>query len=291
MILMIGATGLVGGETARLMSGRDVRLRALVRNPGKAGALREGGFEVVQGDADDADSLAAAMRRVETVFLSTAAEPGLPETHRTVVSAAQAAGVKRIVKVSATGAHPKAKLRFAAVHGMSDSYIRESGLAWTILKPSFFMQNLIGSAAAVVNQHVLPMPLGDARAAYIDARDIAAVSAKVLLEPGHDGKAYDLTGPAAVSGAEMAAALSAALGTAVQYVSPDIESYAQTLLGYGVPEWIVGGLREGFALMAAGSASHVSNATEQITGRPAMSIEQFARDYAPAFAAARAQAG
>jgi uncharacterized protein YbjT (DUF2867 family) len=283
MILLIGATGTTGRETARLISGRGIDVRVLARNPDKAKDLHDAGMEVVQGDAADAAALDQALRGIETLFLATTAEPRLPELHRGIVERARRAGVRRMVKISALGARPGSGFRFAAVHGESDEAIRASGLAWTILRPGFFMQNLLGSAPVIAQQRVFVQPTGTARTPYIDARDIAAVAAHVLMTAGHDGKIYDLTGPEALSGEEVAGVFSRVLGEQIRFVSPEPAQFRAMLMQFGVPEWLAEGVLEGFEVISRGDAAPVTNTVHELTGRPAKTLEQFVQDHRAAF--------
>lgn len=242
MILMIGATGKTGAETARIIANRGVDVRALVRDRQKAGELERLGIVLVEGDASDPGALDAALENIETLFLATTADPGLPALHKSIVERARNRGIRRIVKISAAGADAGSSFRFAAVHGHSDDTIMQSGMGWTILRPTFFMQNLLASASVIAQQHAFVQPTGDGRTAYIDARDIAAVAAHVLLTAGHDRKLYDLTGREALSGDDVARVLSEVLGEPVRFISPDPAQFAQTLAQVGVPEWLAGGL-------------------------------------------------
>ncbi|HET8547521.1 MAG TPA: SDR family oxidoreductase [Bryobacteraceae bacterium] len=283
MILLIGATGTTGNETARLIAGRGIDIRALVRNPDKAAALRGYGIEAVEGDAADPAALDRALRGIETLFIATSAEPRLPDLHRGIVERAKHAGVRRIVKISAAGARPDARFRFAAVHGKSDESIRGSGIAWTILRPGFFMQNLLAWASVIAQQHALVQPTGTGRTAYIDARDIAAVAAQVLLNPGHDAKTYDLTGPEALSGEEVAGVFSRVLGERITFVSPEPAKFRATLSQFGIPDWLAEGLLEGYEAISKGQAARVTGAIRELTGREPGSLEQFVRDHRAAF--------
>jgi uncharacterized protein YbjT (DUF2867 family) len=284
MILLIGATGTTGRETARLIGGRGIDVRVLARNPDKTADLRAAGMEVVKGDAGDAAALDQALRGIETLFVATTAEPRLPELHRGIVERARSAGVRRIVKISALGAKADSKFRFAAVHGESDDAIRASGLEWTILRPGFFMQNLLASAAVVAQQHAFIQPTGTGRTPYIDARDIAAVAAHVLMSPGHNGKIYELTGPEALSGEEVAGVFSRVLGREIRFVSPEPAQFRAVLLQFGIPEWVAEGVLEGYEVISRGNMAQVTNDIRGLTGREPNTLERFVRDHRKAFA-------
>jgi uncharacterized protein YbjT (DUF2867 family) len=283
MILLIGATGKTGSETARLVANRGIDVRALVRNRERASEVERSGVEVMQGDAGTAEDLDRALEGAEALFLATTAEPGLPELHTMIVGRAKNAGIRRIVKISAAGADAGSDFRFAAVHGRSDDVIRESGVAYTILRPGFFMQNLLMAAPVIVQQRAFIQPTGTGRTAYIDARDIAAVAAHVLLTSGHDRKVYDLTGPEAFAGEEVARMLSEVLGEPIRFLSPEPAQFAQMLKQVGLPEWLAGGLLEAYETISKGHAARVTNTVQELTGRAPARLERFLRDHRAEF--------
>lgn len=285
MILLIGATGQTGSETSRLLAERGMRARALVRDPRKAGGSPH---EVVAGDASRPEDLDKAMRHIDTVFVSTSAAADLPSLQQTIFEAAKRAGVRRIVKVSALGSHPRAKFRFAAVHGESDANLQASGLTWTVLRPAYFLQNLLPSAPGIIAAGELSVPLGDGRLSPIDARDVAAAAVEVLTTTGRDNRAYDLTGPEIVGGPDLAAVFSRVLGRDIRYVAASPEEFTAMLLGFGVDEWTVRGIGEMYAVLSTNAAARVTPGFRELTGREATSVEQFIEDHASAFRVASA---
>src|SRR3954463_15036344 len=220
MILITGATGTVGreviGELQRMGAGR---VRALVRDPARASFIREAGFETVEGDFDKPETLDAALEGVERALLLTPPSPHTVAQQGAFIEAARRASVRRVVKLSALGADATAPEGFGKWHGQAEELLKSSGLGWTILRPNFFMQNLLGQAQTIATQGAIYQPGGDARASLIDARDIATVAARTLTDEGHEGKTYTLTGPVAVSYADAAARLSDATGKSISYVA------------------------------------------------------------------------
>ena len=153
--------------------------------------------------------------------------------------------------------------------------LKSSGLPWTVLKPTFFMQNFMGAAQTVASDGVIYWDLGDANLSMIDIRDIADSAVAVLTGGGHEGNEYILTGPSA---------LSTALDKDVNYVGVPHEAALESRIGMGFPEWIAlgyGELMEGFI---EGFANNATDNVEKLTGHPARSINQFASDFAPYFA-------
>jgi uncharacterized protein YbjT (DUF2867 family) len=151
----------------------------------------------------------------------------------------QRAGVAHVVKQTVLGADPEATMAFGRWHGQIEQYLDQSGLAYTLVRPHSFMQNFLLSAQPVAEQGVLYGMTGAGRTSYSDTRDIAAVAAQVLTSPGHEGQRYTVTGPEALSAAEVAERLSAAIGRPVRYVDLPAAAFAQGLAGAGMPGWLV----------------------------------------------------
>jgi uncharacterized protein YbjT (DUF2867 family) len=126
-------------------------------------------------------------------------------------------------------------------------------------------------------------PIGEGRVSAVDVRDIAAVAAAVLTEPGHEGKTYTITGPAAVTHAEIASAIADAIGREVTFVDVPAQAFAGALGAAGVPPWQVEGLIEDYAHYARGEAAAVHSTVHDVTGVEPRDIKTFARDYAGAF--------
>jgi uncharacterized protein YbjT (DUF2867 family) len=284
MILITGATGTVGreviGELQRLGA---TGVRALVRDPARASFIREAGFETVEGDFDKPETLDTALEGVERALLLTPPSPHTVAQHAAFVEAAKRAGVRRVVKLSAVGADSSAPEGFGKWHGQSEELLKSSGLGWTILRPNFFMQNLLGQAGAIAAQGAIYQPVGDARASFIDARDIAAVAARTLTDEGHEGETYVLTGPEALSYTDVAAKLSEATGRPVAYVAITPEQFREGALAQGLPEWLVSALERLNELAVSGDAEEVTEDVRRVGGREPKTFDEFARDHAQAF--------
>ena len=255
MILVTGATGHVGAEVVRLLAEAGTPARALIHSPDKAAPIQRLGLEVALGDFEQPDTLDAAMAGCAQLFLLSPPSPRQPEQEQQVIDAAKRAGVAHVVKQSAPGAG----LVFARWHAQIEQYLAKSGLPHTLLRPNYFMQNFLMSAQPVAEQGVLYGITGEGRVSYIDTRDIAAVAAQVLTSTGHQGKAYTLTGPEALSGDEVAERLAAATGREVGSVDVPADAFGQALVGAGLPGWLVERLIELNVMMAAGHAAGVTD--------------------------------
>lgn len=284
-ILITGATGTVSTALMDALKDADVNLRALVRDPSKAEGLRERGVEVVAGDLDDPRSLPSAFEGVQDLWLLVPNGPRTPEHNMNAMWAARQAGVERVVRLSVVGAAHDAPSRSARLHALSDREIEQSGMNWTILRPHWFMQNLLNEAGDVTAGDTFSLNMDKARLGMIDARDIAECAARVLLDtPGeHHGRTYTLTGPRSVTFDEVAEGFSGALDRSVGYLPVSDDAKREALLGYGVPAWIVDMLEEYAQAYTTGWGDFTTDTVAELLGRPPRDVADFVRDHSDAF--------
>jgi uncharacterized protein YbjT (DUF2867 family) len=277
MILVTGASGTVGSEVVKALGGSGAKIRAGYRTRPQN---IPSGVESVALDFDDRDTVAAALMGVETVFLLS----NMVEPEKKVVDEAKRAGVKRIVKLSVNGAAEE-KFTFARWHRAVEKHIEASGLAWTFLRPAGFMQNFFNYMGETIRkQSAFYTATGTKGAgAHIDARDIGAAAARVLTGKGHEGKAYELTGPRAITYDEAARTLSRAVGREIKHVPITPEQFKQGALQMGMPEPYVDALVDLDRAYATGALTSVTPVVKQLTGRDPITFEQFAKDYADKF--------
>jgi len=275
MILVTGASGTVGSEVLKALGAMRARVRAAYRtHPPDLPA----GVEAVALDYDRPETLRPALRGVQTLFLlSNSIRPELA-----VVDEAKRAGVQRIVKLSVLHAAEEG-YTFARWHRAVEKHIEASGLAWTFLRSNGFMQNVVTYMGETIRtQSAFYSSGGDGAASHIDVRDLGAVAASVLIEMGHEGQAYELTGPSAITYGQIAETLTGVLGRPIRYVPISHEQYKQALLGAGTPEPWADALVDLNRHYAEGHAAVVSPSVRRITGRDVTPFAQFARDYAAA---------
>ena len=286
MILITGGTGTSGVPILRELASTGKPFRVLVRDPAKINALRLPNVEVAVGDLSNPASIRAALHDVDRALLNSGSDPKQAELQGNFITAAKAAGVKHLVKFSAMGANPASTARFLRIHGQAEEQIRASGMAFTFLRPTFFFQNLLG-LAAMAKQGYIYQPAADGRSAFVDVRDIATVAVKVLTERGHEGKAYDLTGPKAIGYHDIAAAFTELLRKEVQYVDVPSAHAKQGLMEAGYSNWAADWVNELLAQMRAGAFLRVSNVVSDVAGRDSISLQQFVSDYADIFRGAK----
>jgi uncharacterized protein YbjT (DUF2867 family) len=279
MILVTGATGNIGSALIQKFVTAGIPVRALVRTPEKAQQIAASNVEIAIGDFTRPDSVSAALQSVEKLFLLSSLEPNLPQLQHQAIQLAKQAGVKHVVKLSAENADPQSALAIYRWHGEVEQYLEASGLDWTHLRPGYFMQNLLMSAATIQAQSSL-FAVQDEITAAIDARDIAAVAFEVLTESGHERQAYHLTGAEVLSFSDMLQQLEMVLGRKIQLVRLSPEDYRQGMVGGGLPEWLINCLME---MSGQIQTPIVKDSVSVITGRSPILFQQFAADYAVAF--------
>ena len=286
-ILVTGATGLVGGEVVRSLLREGAKVRAGVRDAQKkeSAALRELGAEVVELDFARAETFAPALHGVSKVFYLIVPSPADATFEPVFIAAMKEAGVQHVVKLSVWKAGEEAYL-FARMHRQSEQRLEESGIAWTFLRPSGFMQNLLQLSGTIRSANSFFLPMGQAAVGHIDARDIADVAAKVLLGNEHHGKSYDLSGPEALTYDQVASSLTEVTGRPIHYVPTTAEQWRGTMQGYGVPGPVVEGLLDLYGYYVSGGSNSVSPAVSDILGRPARSLADYVKQNAGAFSAA-----
>ncbi len=284
-VLITGATGTVSGALLDALTGADVNLRALVRDQSKAERIESRGVQVRMADLDTPESLPAAFEGVHDLWLLNANSPRAPENSINAVWAARQAGVQRVVRLSAVGAAHDAPTRSGRLHALADIQLQNSGLAWTILRPHYLMQNLLASADTIAEHGAFYLNAAEGRIGMIDARDVAEIAAKVLTdEPNrHHAKIYTPTGPQAISFGQVAAQLQQATGTDVSYVAVADDAARQAMLDAGLSEWLAGMLVEYGQAYSIGWSDYTSNDVEKLLGRPPRRFADFARDHAAAF--------
>ena len=291
MILVTGATGQAGSEVVFALLEHGHEVRAFVRDPGKASSLFGETVELVTGDLADPRAVRAALEGSDRVVLSGPDDPRRVEWESGLIDLAPAAGVRQIVKISSIVAEAGSAVAFWDWHGQVEQHLRESGVPAVILRSSFYMSNLLASAEQVALEGRLYAPAGDARIAMIDPRDVGAAAAAVLHSTSHDGRTYVLTGPEAITYRQVAAELSAATGSGVEFVDVPDDDATQAMIQSGLPGFVAEQLVNVFAMLRLGVAEQVTATVESLTGRPPRDFAAFARDHARLFAPVTEGAG
>lgn len=278
MILVTTATGQVGGALVRELSRRGHPCRALVR--GDTPDLDLPHVETVRGDFRDGASLDAAMAGVARLYLACVPAPIQPELEGHVITAAGRNGVGHVVKLSAYDAHDANPSDFRRWNGIAERRLMESGLAWTVLRPTAFHQSV--DAAAIAARGELLSPQGDAASPFIDARDIADVAAAVLVGEGHKGRIYDLTGPQALTQPQVAAMIAEVFARPVACRAVGDAETLAGLLASGMDAAFARSMIAHFQAYRAHPVSLVSGWVEILTGHAPRTLRSYIEECAAA---------
>jgi uncharacterized protein YbjT (DUF2867 family) len=270
MILVTGATGANGTELLKRLSPLGHKVRAMVRAPRKAEALRElPGIELLHG--------------VTRAFLVTPSTERAEAQQIGFIETARHAGVDHIVILSQYAAADPSPVRFLRYHAAVEHAARQSGLAWTFLRPNLFMQGLLHFKDMIRATSSFAAAIGDARVSVVDVRDIAAAACAALTSDDHAGRIYNLTGPEALTHGQMAQKLSQAVGRPITFHDVPESQMADAMRHVGMPDWQVEGLLEDYAHYRRNEAAAVETGVLQATGAAARAFDDFARDNAAMF--------
>ena len=279
MILITGASGNVGREVLAQAAATGHRVRAALQAISKV--VAPDGVEAVRVDYNEPDTLRVALEGVDSVFLVGPPASQLVSLERNAAEVLSEAKLSRVVKLSAMGGR---NAIFPRQHAESEDYIRAKDLPYTFLRPNGFMQNLVNyNSATIKSMGQFFGSEGDGKVSLIDIRDIASVAVKTLLEEGHVGKVYTLTGPEALSNSQVAGTLSDVLGREIQFVNFSSDDFRAALLSSGVPEWNAHALVDLQNLYRAGMAAEVTDDVERILKRKPRDLRQFVIDYRSSF--------
>lgn len=283
-ILVTGATGNTGSGVAQALLSQGQPVRALVRDEGKASELKSAGAEIVVADLDRPETLSnGVFGGISKVYLAAAATPNSTKQISNFLGAAQSSGASpHIVRLAAFGTPD---CRLIKDHQVSETDVQNSRLPWTILAPTFFMQNILFSAQTIKDQGAIYYDWGDGKAGMIDSRDIVDSAVGVLTSNGSEyhGERITLTGPASIGFADVAEILSRVLGKEVSYVPVPHEAALEAMKGMGLDEWIAEAYVELSVGFKAGYADTTTDGVERLAGHPARDFETFANDFKAAF--------
>ncbi len=276
MILVIGGASKIGSALIEELLERGQHVRALTR-AGENHAFAPA-VDVALGDLGDPASLVAAMRNVAKLFLLCGPTPDEVAFNDNALAAAQRAGIHFVVRSSILGADSSSPSTFHRDHGVCDEHLRSAGLAYAIVRPNMFMQNVPESTIPSIGPDgVFYANAGEARISMVDTRDVAAVAAALLTAPAPHDTELDVTGPEALSYTDVAQKLSASMGRQITYVNAPDDAVRGALAAFGLSEWMVGALVELFQDYrrsgADGYAARVSDTVERLTGRRPRSLD------------------
>ncbi len=260
-VLVIGSTGKTGS-------------RVLTKLKSKGLTVREGSrSSEIRFDWENPATWTPALTDVTSVYITfypDLAVPGADEAIQALVDIARAQGVKRLVILSGRGEEGAQ---------LCEKIVQESGLEWTIVRASFFLQNLSeGMLVESIHSGVLALPVGNVRDPFIDAEDIADVVTVALTEDKHIGRTYEVTGPRLMTFSELTSELSEAIGREVRFISITTEEMTEGLVAAGLPKEDAGFVSELMATVLDGRNEYLSHGVEEALGRPPRDFKEFVQD-------------
>ena len=280
MIAVSGPSGAVGRHLVAHLAGVGAPVRAIARNPGRVDR-HDGRVEVVTADLDRPASLEAALRGVSRLFLLSPG-PDVPAQDAAQIDAAVRAGVRHVVMLSSLGVD-LGGIAGGKPHMAGEATLRASGLDWTLLRPSEFMSNALRWGGGVRAAGALFVPSGEGRIGFIDPDDIARVAARALTEPGHEGRIHRLTGPAALTLAEVAQRIGAAIGREIRHVDVSDVEFRRGAAEAGMPGPLIELLSDYYAAVREDRVAMVTGEVESLTGSPPRDFAAWAQVHADAF--------
>jgi uncharacterized protein YbjT (DUF2867 family) len=281
-VLVLGATGNVGSKVVAELIALGTPVRAFARDREKAVATVGPDVEVAIGDFDDDASVRRALEGVDAVLITASDGPRKVEHESNLIDIVAADGAQRVVKLSTVGAGTASGPQFVA-HGRIEEHLASSGLRSVLLRSSFYMTNLLGSAETMKETGKLFAPAGGVRVAMIDPRDVAAVAARALITDAHEGKTYVLTGPEALTFEDVATGLTVATGRTIEFVDVPEDAARGQMIEAGMPDWMAELILAAFKALRDGIAADTSDAVRELTGSEPRSFADFARDHAALF--------
>jgi uncharacterized protein YbjT (DUF2867 family) len=292
MILLTGATGTAGSFIANEFVRERVPVRILVRNKARATQFAKvTTVEIVEGDMSKQSTLGPALDGVDRVLMISAPVMDMVETQSAFIDTSKAAGVRHLIKFSGLDARPDTTFPFGMMHKEIEEYLENSGLAWTQLRPTGFMQEYLRETPSIIQEGAFYLALGDVKLNPVDLVDVAKVGFLLLRDGGYEGARLSMTGPEALTLAEMADRISRAAGKAVRYVPVSPIQRRQVLIAHGVPPQIADALdRQVEERLKGGIESQVDLSTHRLFNVKPTTFLDFAQRNAEGFGAPAAAA-
>lgn len=280
MILITGITGNNGGATATALLEKGIKFRALVRDLDKAAEWTAKGVELVQGDLEDSASVQAALEGIDRAVLILPNSEEQERLETSFIETAKQAGLPWILKLSSPEAVRGTTSAIPLAHIAAEDAIMESGMNWTFVRPSFFMQNLSSSLASVKATGKLAMPMGNGTAALTDCADAGAFIAHVLTDENskqHYGQCYDIIGPDGImSFQDIANVIGEVIGQDVAYDDCDAAAFKIAIRPFHRNDWHSDAVAKLFAEIADGTTPGIKTSTfQELMGRPGNSFKEF----------------
>jgi len=283
--LITGATGDIGSKVVELLLERGERPRVFARDAIKARAQFGDRVQIVIGDLSDVTSLTTALKEIHSLFLVNSG-PEIPQRDAIAAIAARASGVEHIVKLSSLDvnqADVDQSLAIGAWHEQGEAAIRASGIPFTFIRPTGFMSNLLAWARSIKTEGIVRSSTGSGRRPFIHSDDIAAVATAALTSRSHLGQSLAITGPEALTFAEITTKVAAAIGKPLVYQSISDDEAARRFSATGASAEEVAAHVALWRAIREGRLAAVTGEVQRILGRPPLTLDHWLAENAAAF--------
>jgi len=281
MILVTGATGNIGSELVKQLVAKGAPVRVITRDEKNVSHL-DPAVERVIGDRHDPAVVRQAAQGADKVFMLAILFDKNHEADRLLIEEAKQAGAGQMVMISSGTVRIETNA-IGRLHREKEELIEQSGISWTFLRPGGFMSNSLQWAETIKSQSKVFNPMGKGKTSPISPYDIAGVAAVALTSPGHERKAYDLTGAELLSTPEQVEILSKVIGKPIDSVDIPVEVATERAVASGLPEALVKSLAELWVQVRTEAYTFHTNEVERLTGRPAQTFETWCREHRSAF--------
>jgi uncharacterized protein YbjT (DUF2867 family) len=282
-ILVLGATGNIGQAVLKKLQNKEVEVFASVQSEKDFDKVSQFGATPIVVNFTNQENLNDALAGKDRVFLVTPLMQNPDAVTQMVINAAKQNGVKHLVRSTASGANSNGPIQMARWAGASEDLVKDSGLNYTILRPTSFLQNVVNYHSHTIKQYDgFYLPVGDAKTALVDINDLGEVAAMALTSDEHFGKTYELTGLSYTYG-QIADILSQKLGKQVSYIDVPEEKAKESMLTSQMPEWMVNAMMELNYITKQGWTETYSDDYKNLTGKEYTSAETFLANNIQAF--------
>ncbi len=282
-ILVIGGTGTVGSAVVTELEKNKADFVVLTRSKDKAVELNGQDIPTVVGTLGEWGTVENVFNDINTLFLLTSPAENMLDLHKGAIDMAVKKGVKKIVRLSAEPVDYNEGLYMYEQHAKADEYLKQSGLEYVILRPHYFMQNLMMHIESVQSQNMFAQYSGNAKIPMIDVRDIAKAAFQAITNNDFNGQTLVLSGPTSISYTDIADNLSEALGRNIQYIDLTYEVQEAGFKAFGLPDWQLNTVMKLFKIWEDDGCSAPSNDFETITNSKPTGIEAFVKDHVALF--------
>ncbi|WP_196887733.1 SDR family oxidoreductase [Aureivirga sp. CE67] len=274
-IIVLGANGNVGKTVIEKLQDKNVKIFAGVRNESYFESIEKLSAKPLKVDFTNQQELDEALKDKDRVFLVTPLMQNPEFITQLVINAAKKNNVKHIVRSTALGADSNGQIEMARWAGKSEDLLRESGINYTFVRPNNFLQNFINFHSQTIKEHNgFYLPNGNAKLGMVDVNDIAEVAAIALTSDQYFNQVFNLSG-LALTNEEYAEILSEIVGRKITYIDIPEEKAKESMLGNGMPEWLVNAIMELNYIMKQGWTAEYSEDFKNLTGKEYISARSF----------------